>query len=132
MARVLVVEDDQDTRRLLRRWLEAEGHIVGEAGSVVSALAEARLERSFQLVVCDVLLPGAPGWDLIREMAADPALQAIPVLVVSITDMDDIPKDVRIARWIVKPFTRSQLLDAVDSVLVATSGDDGVPSGPAE
>lgn len=130
MARLLVVEDDADTRGLIRRHLERDGHAVGEAASVAAALAALRSDRPYHVVVCDVVLPGGPGWNLMRSMAADPALCAVPVLVVSITESDDKPDDVLVAGWLVKPFTRHQLLDAVDSVLAAAQVT-GPPAGRA-
>jgi CheY-like chemotaxis protein len=130
MARLLVVEDDTDTRRLIRKRLEGDGHAVDEAASVAAALAALRSGRPYHLVLCDIFLPGAPGWDLMRAMAADPALCNIPVLVVSITEADDTPDDVAVAGWIVKPFTRHQLLDGVDGVLLAGGVDGPLPGPP--
>lgn len=131
MARVLVVEDDYDTRRLMRRWLEGGRHSVEETGSVAAARAALRSGEGCDIVVCDVLLPGAPGWDLIREMAADPVFGGTPVLVVSITDADDTPDDVRVAGWLVKPFTRQHLLEAVAAVVSPAPDGGAIERGPA-
>lgn len=61
MAIVLIVDDDADIRRLLRRFLEAAGHQVVEADSAAVAMTAALKDPSPDIVVCDVVMPGKSG-----------------------------------------------------------------------
>ena len=66
-ARILVVEDDPDSRLLLRTLLEGRGEVT-ELPDAYQALSWAEHE-SFDLVVTDLLLPGASGVDLLERLA---------------------------------------------------------------
>jgi DNA-binding NtrC family response regulator len=61
MAIVLIVDDDADIRRLLRRFLEAAGHRVVEADSAAVAMTAALKDPPPDVVVCDVVMPGKSG-----------------------------------------------------------------------
>jgi CheY-like chemotaxis protein len=78
---ILVVEDDPDTRELYRMFLEPRFDVV-EAADGVNALEQLR-ERSFDLVITDVHMPNMNGVELIRAIRRDPALEAIPIIVVT-------------------------------------------------
>jgi CheY-like chemotaxis protein len=65
--RVLVVEDEADTRSLLRETLERCGAEVQEAGSVATALARIREWRP-EVVVSDIGMPGEDGYELVRRL----------------------------------------------------------------
>jgi len=76
---VLVVEDHEDTLRLIVRLLQEAGHDVAAAGDVRSALAAAR-DRSFDLVISDVGLPDGSGLDLMRQLKnRQPSIRGICV-----------------------------------------------------
>lgn len=70
-ARVLVVEDQPDVRRLLRALLEAEGHEVIEAGGVAAALQILETaDTPPRILVTDLVMPGLPGHELVRRATA--------------------------------------------------------------
>ena len=66
---MLVVEDDDGVRRVLRRALEAEGHVVLEARSAEEGLRLATKERP-ELVITDLNLPGMNGDELVQRLKA--------------------------------------------------------------
>jgi signal transduction histidine kinase len=80
--RILVVEDSATQARLLRLILEDEGFTVDVAGDGSSALTQLAA-APFDLVVSDVLMPGLTGFELCRTIKADPALRAVPVVLVT-------------------------------------------------
>ena len=82
MARVLVVDDNEDNRRVLRRMLELEGHQVSSARNGELALAEARRGNP-DLILMDLSMPDMNGWDATRHLKAEEALCTIPVVVVT-------------------------------------------------
>ena len=69
-ARVLLVDDDEAKRYLMSTWLRRAGHTVIEAGTGREALEQA---RSADLVLLDVNLPDMIGYDVSRQIKADPA-----------------------------------------------------------
>ena len=81
-ARVLLVDDDEAKRYLMSTWLRRAGHTVIEAGTGREALEQA---RSADLVLLDVNLPDMIGYDVCRQIKADPATAAIPVIQISAT-----------------------------------------------
>src|SRR5256885_5422206 len=81
-AVVLLVDDDEAKRYLMGTWLRRGGHTVIEAGTGKEALEKV---GSAELVVLDVNLPDMLGYDVCRQIKADPATAAIPVVQVSAT-----------------------------------------------
>ena len=81
---VLVVDDDYDIRALITQILQLEGYRVLAAADGRAALAKLRAaEERPGLILLDLMMPGMNGWQLQTELAKDPALAAIPVLVLS-------------------------------------------------
>jgi CheY-like chemotaxis protein len=68
---VLLVEDNVDACETLQHFLSAEGHDVAVAYDGRAGL-EAALERRFDVVICDIGLPGIDGYDLMRTLRAHP------------------------------------------------------------
>jgi two-component system, cell cycle response regulator DivK len=79
---VLLVEDDQDGRRMYAEWLTGAGFRVSEAHNGLQAL-----ERAFDflpdVVVTDLNIPGIDGFELTRRLKQDPRTSSIPVLAVT-------------------------------------------------
>lgn len=116
MARILVVEDDADTRRLLCHRLKRAGHVVEEAATGEGAL-HLLSEAEYELVILDVILPGISGWQVARRLASDDRAARSPILFVSIVDRDEVPEDILVKGWLAKPFTSSGLNEAVEEIL---------------
>src|SRR5436190_7739308 len=81
-AVVLLVDDDEAKRYLMRTWLRRAGHTVIEAGTGREALDKA---GSAELILLDVNLPDMLGYEVCRQIKADPATAAIPVVQLSAT-----------------------------------------------
>ncbi|MBG0566730.1 response regulator [Actinoplanes aureus] len=112
MGRILVVDDEPDLRFLLRRIFTRAGHEVTEAGDGVAALASI-VQAPPDLVVTDIMMPVMDGVELIRELRADPATTAIPILAVSGDWQLAVDADVALA----KPCQRDELLAAAERLL---------------
>jgi class 3 adenylate cyclase len=85
---ILVVDDDQDNRDLLSRRLVREGYAVLTAPDGQAALEALRGRPSppIELVLLDVMMPGIDGYEVLRQLKDDPALRALPVLMISALD----------------------------------------------
>jgi DNA-binding NtrC family response regulator len=110
--KVLVVEDEQVIRTALRRLLERHGYLVNEAGSVMEA-REQLSQNTFDIVISDLRLPGAPGTDLIKATRS-------PVLIMtsysSLRSAIDAMK-LGAVDYIPKPFEHEEMLLAVDRII---------------
>jgi CheY-like chemotaxis protein len=79
---VLLVDDVIDARDMYALYFRHVGIKVITASDGHSALRTVRIERP-DIVVLDLAMPGVTGWDVIREVKADPATREIPILVLS-------------------------------------------------
>ncbi len=82
MPRILLVEDNEVNREMLRKRLERRGFAVVVAGSAEEGLILAAVEPP-DAVLMDLGLPGMDGWEATRRLKADPRTAAVPVIVVS-------------------------------------------------
>ena len=112
MARVLIVDDELDIRETIAELLRLEGHEPFEAADGEQALVRCRQLRP-DLVLLDLMMPGMNGWDFRKAQLRDPAIAAIPVVVVSAVARNrDIPAD----GFLQKPFGLDDLLALVRRV----------------
>lgn len=110
---VLVVEDDQSIRRLLRRNLESTGARVREAATGLACI-QAIQEESADLVLLDLRLPDRHGWDILGLIRSQPGPVRVPVIVVSVEDPDQgLLKKFQADGYIQKPFDMRDLLARV-------------------
>jgi len=114
--KILVVEDDHDLALLLRKELESDGYQVVLAGSGEDALWLAREEQP-QLIVLDIMLPDIDGFVVLERLKAHPVMQPIPVVITSILAEPDKGYALGAVDYVVKPFSREQLLAAVRRAL---------------
>ncbi|HWQ54632.1 MAG TPA: response regulator [Bryobacteraceae bacterium] len=84
-ARILVVDDNDTNRQMLRRRLERQGYGVGEAPDGRRALAALRA-GSYDLVLLDIMMPEVDGFQVLQWMKEDSALRDVPVIVISALD----------------------------------------------
>lgn len=80
--RVLIVDDDDDFRQLMKSQLSHAGYTVLDARDAASALHIARTSRP-DVITVDLLMPGIDGWSFIDKLRQEPALANIPIVVVS-------------------------------------------------
>jgi putative two-component system response regulator len=117
MARVLVVDDEPELRSLLCRVLDGDGHDTVTAEDVPAACAH--LARSaFELVLCDVNMPGRSGLDFIRDaLATDSDLAVVMVTAVDDPELAGVALELGAYGYVVKPFRASELSIAVGNAL---------------
>ena len=118
---ILVIDDDQDSRELLQRTLEADGHLVATASDGEEGLELARRLHPI-LITLDVMMPGLDGWAVLKELKADPDLHRIPVMMVTIESQQDLGYSLGAVEHLTKPVNRGQLLQLVSRYTRAESG----------
>lgn len=125
MAHVLIVEDHQENRNLLKLLLEVNGYRVTAAGDGMEALATARRDVP-DVIVSDVLMPRMDGFALCRAWMQDAKLRSIPFVFYSATYVH--PDDERFAmalgavRYLIKPLEAKLFLDELRAVLQQWAG----------
>jgi CheY-like chemotaxis protein len=80
---VLVVEDNEVEREGLTVILQREGYTVAAAEDGAQALALLRSDGRADLILLDMMLHGQDGWSFLKERQQDPALAAVPVIIVT-------------------------------------------------
>ena len=118
MARILVVEDEEDILNLIRIRLRKAGHQVAAVSRPDEALQLVE-QASPDLVVLDVGLPGMNGLELLEELRRKPALNDIPAIFLSAHVQE---KDVEAGRsmgavYLTKPFVATALINAIAEIL---------------
>lgn len=107
-GKVLVIDDEQTVRDLMRRFLAREGFDVVTAKDGQEGLELARTLHP-ALITLDVLMPGFDGWSVLQALKADPELAEIPVLMLSILDEKNKGYALGAADYMTKPFDRDRL-----------------------
>lgn len=87
MALILVIEDSTTDQAVFRRWLEKAGHDVVVRDNAEDGLAFVH-QRTPQLILMDVVLPGMSGFQATRALARDQKTKGIPVLLISTKGME--------------------------------------------
>jgi CheY-like chemotaxis protein len=119
LSRVLVVDDDAAFRHRVRAVLEADGLTVTEAADGRAALDRVGTDLP-DVIVLDLRMPVMGGLELLGELAGDPGTHAIPVLVVTAAELDDVARDA-IGRAVAvldkATFDERHLLDALHAAV---------------
>ncbi|WP_159787324.1 PAS domain S-box protein [Sodalinema gerasimenkoae] len=113
---ILVVDDDEHVRELLRQSLEAQGYHVRQAKDGVEAIMEVKRSRP-DLIVLDVMMPYIDGFDVAAVLKNEPQTMGIPILVLSIVEDRERGYRAGIDRYLKKPIDRQGFLKEVGSLL---------------
>lgn len=112
---ILVVDDEPDLRLLVRMTLEGDGYDVEEASTAAEAVRQALAVRP-RLILLDIRLPDAEGFDVLRTLKQTPELAETPVVMMS---AHSSPPTLRKAEvigshdYLIKPFKQDALLELV-------------------
>ncbi len=117
MASILIVDDEEQMRRLLDRTLSTNGH----ACTLAANAAEARKclgEQTFNLALCDVNMPGESGIDLARHIATEYGDTAV-IIVTAVDDskIADAAIQLGASGYVLKPFNLHELIINIRNVL---------------
>jgi CheY-like chemotaxis protein len=121
MAKILIVDDDQDIRRLLAIRLKSLGHETAFAGDAISAVNQARKEQP-DLILLDLMMPAGDGFVVMERLKAMPAMEGIPVIVISA--LDPATQERRLSEsgadaYFQKPYDHEELVAAIQRALGA-------------
>lgn len=121
MPKVLVVEDIPDIRFLMVETLVDAGHQVLEAGDGAAGLVSA-CQHHPDVILLDVMMPVMDGFQMLKELKADPGTAAIPVIMVTAKGQEeDVARALcaGAAAFVVKPFAHNEVVAQVEKALAA-------------
>ena len=110
---VLIIDDDPAQRDLLSRFLERQGFAVQIAPDGRAGLAAAR-KRQPRAILLDVMMPQMDGWAVLSELKADPALEHIPVVMVTFVNEPGLSASLGAAEMVLKPVEWDRLKQIMD------------------
>ena len=117
--RILVVDDQEDLRGVLRDLLIGSGYTVIEAADGEAGVAKAKSDRP-DLILMDIQMPVIDGYEATRLIKVDPDLKPIPIVAVSSFAMKGDEEKARAAgcdHYVTKPYSPMQLLRLVRGFL---------------
>jgi len=116
---ILVVEDQEDNRRIMRDLLTSAGYEVIEAVTGEEGVTAAETHRP-DLILMDIQLPGLDGYEATRQIKANPDLEHIPIIVVTSYALsgDDVKAfEAGCNAYVSKPFSPRELLAKIREYL---------------
>jgi len=119
MANILVVDDSNSMRQMIKFSLEAAGHNIVEAADGQGGLNAAR-SKQFELVVTDVNMPIMNGFEMTKAVRQLPNYKFTPIIMLT-TESDSNKKmegkAAGVTGWIVKPFQPEKLIAVLNRLL---------------
>jgi DNA-binding response OmpR family regulator len=122
MHKLLIVDDEEMIRKLIRKYAEFDGHEVVEACDGLDAVTKFR-HNDFDLIVMDIMMPELDGFSACREIRKT---SNIPIIMLSARgeEYDKINGfEIGIDDYVVKPFSPKELLLRINAILKRTSSD---------
>ena len=117
--KILVVDDDKTTRKLLSLYLKAKGYEVVTAENGLDAMEKLGTEN-INLVVTDMNMPYMDGIELTKNLRADDSWKDLPIVMVTTEADDDERKkayDMGVDDYLVKPANAEQISDSIKKIL---------------
>ena len=121
IGKVLLIEDSEPAAAQIARYLTEFG-----IESVIYPQGESAVNKAMEVkpdvIILDIILPGISGWDVLEQLKANPNTKDIPVVIISV--VDDRPRATMLGadKYLIKPITKEQLLNALCKIPSLQSG----------
>lgn len=115
MKKILFIDDNDSLRELTLEALSLEGFKVFGAGNGQQGIAIA-IEQNPDIILCDIMMPEIDGYEVYRQLKANPATELIPfVFLTALAERDDIRKGMNLGAddYIIKPISLEELLTTI-------------------
>lgn len=123
MARILVVDDEQKIREVIKEYAVFNGHEVVQAGDGMSAVGLCKLD-SFDLIIMDIMMPKLDGYSACKEIRK---ISDTPIIMLSARS-EEVDKlfgfELGIDDYVVKPFSPKELMARVNAVIARNKGHE--------
>jgi CheY-like chemotaxis protein len=112
--KLMVVEDETILRETMVMTLQNAGYTILEASNGNEALQLLKNSAPLPgLILTDIMMPVMDGWEFLEKKTSDPAISAIPVVVLSAYSKQEKPPQVEIAAFLEKPFSIKELIATI-------------------
>ena len=121
-GRLLVADDEPHIRRILTTLLEMSDFVVDAVSDGVAALELLGGSVHYDLILLDIMMPGASGLEVLRDLRALPERAEVPVMILTAKGQDadrDEAFSLGAADFVTKPFSPKKLLARIDELLDA-------------
>jgi len=130
MYRILVVDDEENIREVIKEYAEFEGHQVSEACDGMQAIEMVK-NNDYDIIIMDVMMPRLDGYSACKEIRK---IKQIPVLVLSARG-EEYDKlfgfEIGIDDYVVKPFSPKEVMARVNAIVKRNQGAKQAPAAPA-
>ena len=119
MAKMLIVDDEQNIREIIREYAEFEGYETDETDDGMKAVRMAR-EENYDLIIMDVMMPKLDGYSAVKEIRK---FSDVPVIILS-ARVEEYDKlfgfEIGVDDYVTKPFSPKELMARISAVLKRT------------
>ena len=130
MYRILVVDDEENIREVIKEYAEFEGHQVSEACDGMQAIEMVK-NNDYDIIIMDVMMPLLDGYSACKEIRK---IKQIPVLMLSARG-EEFDKlfgfEIGIDDYVVKPFSPKEVMARVNAIVKRNQGAKQAPAAPA-
>lgn len=130
MYRILVVDDEENIREVIKEYAEFEGHQVSEACDGMQAIEMVK-NNDYDIIIMDVMMPRLDGYSACKEIRK---IKQIPVLMLSARG-EEYDKlfgfEIGIDDYVVKPFSPKEVMARVNAIVKRNQGAKQAPTAPA-
>ncbi len=130
MYRILVVDDEENIREVIKEYAEFEGHQVSEACDGMQAIEMVK-NNDYDIIIMDVMMPRLDGYSACKEIRK---IKQIPVLMLSARG-EEYDKlfgfEIGIDDYVVKPFSPKEVMARVNAIVKRNQGAKQVSAAPA-
>ena len=130
MYRLLVVDDEETIREVIKEYAEFEGHQVSEACDGMQAIEMVK-NNDYDIIIMDVMMPRLDGYSACKEIRK---IKQIPVLMLSARG-EEYDKlfgfEIGIDDYVVKPFSPKEVMARVNAIVKRNQGAKQAPAAPA-
>ena len=130
MYRILVVDDEENIREVIKEYAEFEGHQVSEACDGMQAIEMVK-NNDYDIIIMDVMMPRLDGYSACKELRK---IKQIPVLMLSARG-EEYDKlfgfEIGIDDYVVKPFSPKEVMARVNAIVKRNQGAKQAPAAPA-
>ncbi len=116
--KIMIIDDEVELVDMVTRRLEASGYEVASLYIGTEAVYEVKLQKP-DLILLDVMMPGKSGYQVAKDLKADPATEGIPIIFFTARfhRKEDIAKITEIDDYILKPFEPAELMSKIKTLL---------------
>lgn len=119
-GRILVADDEPHIRRILATLLEAASFAVDPVATGTAALAHLESDTEYDLVLMDIMMPGATGLDVLRSLRELDHRGSLPVIILTAKGQDadrEIALSLGANDFVTKPFSPKKLIARIEEIL---------------